>query len=256
MQQFSHDYTKVSEALESLYSATRLIANECCDAALERINEARTTLDEYLAQDNMIPDKDIADGWVRHSEAQEYTFTNEQLDFIRDLFADQLSKAPASTLAAEELAIINRCQEQLGCPKYESVKQFITNQSGRWTEIEPKALTSSTPRTERHKQIDSRYLTQQTDGADPSNPLYGKVAVMSGTYEQIHMERGEVAAAIQRLGAKLNRSVSATMQVFVTGDKVGPAKFKQVEDLRADGHDIRIISQMEFKEICSQYLKK
>ena len=115
---------------------------------------------------------------------------------------------------------------------------------------------SPAPKVEKHKQIDSRYLTQQLDGADPSNPLYGKVAVMSGTYEQIHMERGEVAAAIQRLGAKLNRSVSATMQVFVTGDKVGPAKFKQVEDLRADGHDIRIISQMEFKEICSQYLKK
>lgn len=82
MQQFSHDYTKVSEALESLYSATRLIANECYDAALERINEARTTLDEYLAKDNMIPDNDVADGWVRYSEAQEHTFTDEQLDFI------------------------------------------------------------------------------------------------------------------------------------------------------------------------------
>lgn len=114
---------------------------------------------------------------------------------------------------------------------------------------------SPSPKVEKHKQIDRRYLTQQTDGADPSNPLYGKVAVMSGTYEQIHMERDQVAAAIQRLGAKLNRSVSATMQVFVAGDKVGPAKFKQVEDLRANGRDIRIISQLEFKEICNKYLK-
>lgn len=110
------------------------------------------------------------------------------------------------------------------------------------------------PKVEKHKQIDSRYLTQQTDGADPSNPLYGKVAVMSGTYEQIGMERDQVAEAIQRLGAKLNRSVSATMQVFVAGDKVGPAKFKQVEALRAEGRDIRIISQMEFKEIVNQYI--
>lgn len=70
MQQYSHDYTKVGEALESLYSATRLMANECYDAALRRINEARTILCEYLAQDNMIPDNDVADGWVRHSEAQ------------------------------------------------------------------------------------------------------------------------------------------------------------------------------------------
>lgn len=113
---------------------------------------------------------------------------------------------------------------------------------------------SPSPKVERHGQIDSRYLTQQTDGVDPSNPLYGKVAVLSGTFEQIHMERDQVAAAIQRLGAKLNRSVSATMQVFVAGDKVGPAKFKQVEALRANGHDIRIISQMEFKEIVNQYI--
>lgn len=77
---------------------------------------------------------------------------------------------------------------------------------------------------------------------------------MSGTYEQLHMERDEVAAAIQRLGAKLNRSVSATMQVFVVGDKVGPAKFKQVEDLRANGHDIRILSQLEFKEIINKFI--
>lgn len=116
--------------------------------------------------------------------------------------------------------------------------------------------TPPSPKVEKHKQIDSRYLTQQTDGADPSNPLYGKVAVLSGTFEQIHMERDEVAAAIQRLGAKLNRSVSATMQVFVAGDKVGPAKFKQVEALRAEGRDIRIISQLEFKEICNKHLKQ
>ena len=62
MQQFSHDYTKVSEALESLYSATRLIANECYDAALQRINNARTTLSEYLAQDNMVPDQPRING--------------------------------------------------------------------------------------------------------------------------------------------------------------------------------------------------
>jgi len=255
MQQFSHDYAKVAETQNVLFLALEDLRNGHTYEAKRGIMKAREMLDEYLAKDNMIPDNDVADGWVRYSEAQEHTFTNEQLDFIRDLFADQLSKAPASTLAAEELAIINRCQEQLGCPKYESVKQFIANQSGLWTEIEPKALTSSTPRTERHKQIDSRYLEQVKDGADPSNPLYGKVAVMSGTYEQIHMERDQVAAAIQRLGAKLNRSVSRTMQVFVMGNKVGPSKLAEVESLRADGHDIRIISQLEFKEICNKYLK-
>ncbi len=211
MQQFRHDYTKVSEALESLYSATRLIANECYDAALQRINEARTTLGEYLAQDNMFPDNDVFDGWIRHSEAQ------AELEALRSRVGNTPRRAP------------------VGPPDG--------------------AAAFPAPKVERHGQIDRRYLEQVKDGADPSNPLYGKIAVMSGTYEQINMERDQVAEAIQRLGAKLNRSVSRTMQVFVMGNKVGPSKLSEVESLRAEGRDIRIISQLEFKEICNKYLK-
>lgn len=112
------------------------------------------------------------------------------------------------------------------------------------------------PRTERHKQIDSRFLKQNTEGADPSNPLYGKKVVMSGIFDQIGMKRDKVAEYIQRLGAKLNRDTSSTMQVFVMGNEIGPTKIKEVEQLRATGHDILLISQLEFKEIVNKYLDK
>lgn len=68
MKTYSHDYTKPSEAENLLYSASRLMANECYDAAIERINEARQLLQEYLAQDNMVEDDDVAYGWVRVSD--------------------------------------------------------------------------------------------------------------------------------------------------------------------------------------------
>ena len=71
MRKYSHDYTKVCEAESMLYRATRLIANGCYDAAVERINEARLLLQEYLAQDNMVEDDDVADGWVKASEVLE-----------------------------------------------------------------------------------------------------------------------------------------------------------------------------------------
>ena len=71
MKQYSHDYTKPSEAESLLYSATRLMANECYDAAVERINEARQLLQEYLAKDNMVEDDDVADGWVKVSDIEE-----------------------------------------------------------------------------------------------------------------------------------------------------------------------------------------
>ena len=113
----------------------------------------------------------------------------------------------------------------------------------------------SRSKVEKHGQIDSKYLKRQTDGADPTNPLYGKVVVISGTFEQIGMERDQVAAAIQILGAKVNRSVSGTLDVFVQGNKPGPSKVREVEAMRASGRDVRIITPIEIKEIIGRYVK-
>lgn len=71
MKQYSHNYTKPSQAESLLYSATRLMANECYDAAVERINEARQILQEYLSVDNMVEDNDVADGWVKAHDVEE-----------------------------------------------------------------------------------------------------------------------------------------------------------------------------------------
>ncbi len=115
-------------------------------------------------------------------------------------------------------------------------------------------IQTNSPKVEQHKKIDRRFLQQVSDGADPSNPFYGKIVVMSGTFEQINMERVQVAEALQKLGAKINRDVSKTMNVFVTGNKPGPSKLKDVEQLRTHGSDIKIISQIELKEIINKYI--
>ena len=78
---------------------------------------------------------------------------------------------------------------------------------------------------------------------------------MSGTFDLIKMGREEVAAALQSLGAKVNRKVSNTIQVFVQGDKAGGSKVDEVMALRASGRDVRIITPVELKEIIEKYLK-
>lgn len=65
MKRYNHDYTKVYEVEDMLYSVTRLLANECYNAAAERVNEARQLLQEYLSQDNMVEDSDVTDGWCK-----------------------------------------------------------------------------------------------------------------------------------------------------------------------------------------------
>lgn len=54
-----HDYTKPAKAESLLYSAQRLIANECIQDAEKRIIDARMILQEYLSQDNEIEEEDI-----------------------------------------------------------------------------------------------------------------------------------------------------------------------------------------------------
>lgn len=71
MQKYTPDYTLIREAMDSLYSATRLHANECYHDALDRINEARTLLTQYLSQDNMVLDDDTYDGYYKAIEVEE-----------------------------------------------------------------------------------------------------------------------------------------------------------------------------------------
>ncbi len=70
MKKYSHDYSKVAEAESLLYTATRLMANECYDAALDRINEVRGILQTYLSRDNMVEDSDVYDGWCKSTEVE------------------------------------------------------------------------------------------------------------------------------------------------------------------------------------------
>ncbi len=71
MKKYSHDYTKAAEVQSLLYRVTRLMANECYDAALERVNEARELLQTYLNGDNMVEDSDVYDGWCKSYEVEQ-----------------------------------------------------------------------------------------------------------------------------------------------------------------------------------------
>lgn len=133
MKQYSHDYTKVADAESHLYAAQQLNAHDDPIEAWKHIADARQKLQQYLAQDNMVPDDDVEDGWVKASDA----FNDDELDFIRDTMADLLDKISVRpSIAGEALAIINHCQRILLCPEFDSVEQFQNNKSNKWTEIQ------------------------------------------------------------------------------------------------------------------------
>lgn len=69
MKQYSHDYTKVSEAESHLYAAQQLNAHDDPIEAWKHIEDARRLLQEYLSQDNMVEDDDVENGWVHYNDA-------------------------------------------------------------------------------------------------------------------------------------------------------------------------------------------
>lgn len=68
MKQYTQDYTKVSEAESHLYAAQQLNVHDDPIEAWKHIEDARRLLQEYLSQDNMVEDPEVADGWVRASD--------------------------------------------------------------------------------------------------------------------------------------------------------------------------------------------
>lgn len=222
MKQYTHDYTLVQEAESGLYSATRLIANECYDAALERINEARHTLQQYLAQDNMVEDTDTEEGYYKvYDVEQEIRVMKKQIVHYQET---------QRAMNAVSMEIVRRSEETIR--ENDRLKAKVV----------------------RHGQIDRKYK-QQLDGVgDPDCPLYGKVVRITGTFDQIQMSRDEVAAACQRLGAKsASEGLCKSMDIVIIGNNPGPTKQQKIEQFRAAGRDITTITQFDFKEILNKY---
>lgn len=113
---------------------------------------------------------------------------------------------------------------------------------------------SSQPKVVRHGQIDRQYNSQLDGVGNPDCPLYEKDVRITGTFEQIQMSRDDVAAACQRLGAKSAREgICKSMDIVIIGNNPGPTKQQKIEAWRNEGHDIKTISQFDFKEILNKY---
>ncbi len=126
MKIYIHDYTKVSQVSDLLYRAKRFFASGIYKEAQKRIDEAYVILQQYLAGDNNIIDRESI-GFILGQD----TFDEEQLVFIRDEFACIMEQTENKN---DELDIINKCCRLLEDPEFESYEEFEKNTSGTWAE--------------------------------------------------------------------------------------------------------------------------
>ena len=140
MKLYNHSYLLPGEAEKRLYEAQQLLKSDNRKEALQRVNEARALLVEYLAKDNVEEIKD-GTGFLRQSE----TFDDWQIFLIRETFAKKLEADTYSPHARQYLDIINICQLQSGFPEFESVQHFTDNRETFWADIRKASNNHKTP---------------------------------------------------------------------------------------------------------------
>lgn len=93
----------------------------------------------------------------------------------------------------------------------------------------------------------------ERDG-NPEGDLYGEIVVFTGALEQPRSEAADLAASI---GCQVAQNVTKKTTLLVLGDQdvsrlaghEKSTKHRKAEQLAADGYQIRIIRETDFKEI-------
>lgn len=68
MKTYSHDYTIPTQVNHNIHLALSELRSDNFSMAEVLLMQSRNQLDQYLSQDNMVEDDDVADGWVKMSD--------------------------------------------------------------------------------------------------------------------------------------------------------------------------------------------
>lgn len=103
---------------------------------------------------------------------------------------------------------------------------------------------------------DRRYDHETLNPLDDSmienkeTPFFHARTVITGIFTS-YPNRDELGKILQSLGADINTSISKRTNIVIVGNGAGPSKIKKIEDLRAEGFDIRVIYESELISILS-----
>ena len=96
----------------------------------------------------------------------------------------------------------------------------------------------------------SKEARQRLDESEIENkdtPFFNASVVITGLFDA-YPDRNELACRLQKLGAKVNSSISKKTSIVIVGEGAGPKKMDKIASLREEGYDIRIMRE---KELCS-----
>lgn len=99
-----------------------------------------------------------------------------------------------------------------------------------------------------HTSLSGDILQKDLTDADPNNPFYDRIVVITGVF---NIERLELALILKKMGADINTSIGGKTNYLLVGKDPGPSKLRKVDDLIAAGKDVRKIFQEDLDLILS-----
>ena len=112
----------------------------------------------------------------------------------------------------------------------------------------PISLSYKTLVSKGHAVLRGDILKKDLTDADPNNPFYDRVVVITGVF---NIERIELAQILKSMGADINTSVGGKTNYLLVGKDPGPSKMRKVDDLIEAGKDVRKIYQEDLDLILS-----
>jgi len=104
---------------------------------------------------------------------------------------------------------------------------------------------------EGHEHLCGNVLKPDLEHADSSSPFYAKKVVFTGVLNSI--DRNAAADLVKKLGADIDTSITKRTNFVITGSAPGPSKMQKIEQLNAQGCDIRLVFEDEFLKMCNGF---
>lgn len=100
------------------------------------------------------------------------------------------------------------------------------------------------------REIDKSHRLKLTDDEiENKNTLFfNSTVVITGVFE-LYPNRDELAQRLQKLGAKVNSSISKKTTYVIVGSGAGPKKIEKIQELQDEGHPIRILREHDLANI-------
>ena len=101
---------------------------------------------------------------------------------------------------------------------------------------------------EGHEHLCGDVLKPDLEHADCNSPFYSKKVVFTGVLNSI--DRKDAADLVKKLGADIDTSITKRTNFVITGSAPGPSKMQKIEQLIAQGCNIKLIFEEEFMKMC------